>query len=406
MTKFKAKSFLISTVIIALLILGLTNLDRIIGLFENSDGADEVVVIDQSDSLLPLLQEQLKPYSDELLLKPFDGSESDAEKRIKSGDFHGMLILSMNDNGLPEATYKANLVAEQRVPQQIEQALQQLQTLFVTETMGLDIGELEKLNAPVAFERIALTEGAKTEEELMHARAIIYILLFVIYFAVLLYGNMIAMEVATEKSSRVMEILISSAPPATQMFAKILGVALLGITQQLIFLAVGFFSLRQTIASQVDGGIIELFGFNDIPVATVVFAVIFFILGYLLFATIAAMLGSLVSRLEDVNQMITPLTLMIVAAFMIAMFGLSNPESTFITVTSYIPFFTPMIMFLRVGMLSLPAWEIALGIGLLIASIIVFAVIGAKVYRGGVLLYGKSASFKDLKKAFILGKKE
>ena len=153
-------------------------------------------------------------------------------------------------------------------------------------------------------------------------------------------------------------------------------------------------------------GVEGFLGFNEVPVSTIIYAAIFFILGYFLYATLAALLGSLVSRIEDVQQMITPMTLLIVAGFMIAMFGLSAPDTTFVTITSYIPFFTPMLMFMRVGMLNLPVWEPILGILVLVATIMILAIFGAKVYKGGVLMYGKSNSYKDIKKALQLTKKE
>ena len=156
----------------------------------------------------------------------------------------------------------------------------------------------------------------------------------------------------------------------------------------------------------MQGGFFEFLGFQNIPASTIVYAVIFFILGYFLYATLAAFLGSLVSRIEDVQQMITPMTMLVVAGFMIAMFGLNQPDTTFITVTSYIPFFTPMLMFMRVGMLTLPVWEPILGIIILVITIAILAIFGAKVYSGGVLMYGKSNSFKDIKRALQLTKKD
>src|SRR5699024_952245 len=137
-----------------------------------------------------------------------------------------------------------------------------------------------------------------------------------------------------------------------------------------------------------------------------IYAVVFFLLGYLLYATLAAMLGSLVSRVEDVQQLILPMTFLIMIAFFIAMFGLNMPESKLVVISSYIPFFSPMLMFLRVGMVDVPVWEVALSIGILVASIIVLAILGAKVYKGGVLMYGRTSSLKDLKKAMALSYKE
>jgi ABC-2 type transport system permease protein len=98
------------------------------------------------------------------------------------------------------------------------------------------------------------------------------------------------------------------------------------------------------------------------------------------------------------------LTFLIVLAFMLAIFGLNNPEAPFVTVTSFIPFFTPMLMFLRVGMLDLPLWQTLLSIGLLIASIVILAIFGARVYKGGVLMYGRSNLLKEMKKALQLSK--
>jgi ABC-2 type transport system permease protein len=113
-----------------------------------------------------------------------------------------------------------------------------------------------------------------------------------------------------------------------------------------------------------------------------------------------------IAQYEVGEQMITPMTLVIVAAFLIAMFGLGDPETTIITVTSFIPFFAPMIMFLRVGMLNVPMWEVSVSIGILVVTITALAIFGARVYKGGVLKYGQSTSFKDIKKALQLTKKE
>ena len=96
---------------------------------------------------------------------------------------------------------------------------------------------------------------------------------------------------------------------------------------------------------------------------------------------------------------------LIVAGFMIAMFGLGNPDAGFITVTSYIPFFTPMIMFLRVGMLDIPFWQAAAGIALTLVTIVIFATVGAKIYKGGVLIYGNAGGFKAIKQALRISKK-
>jgi ABC-2 type transport system permease protein len=402
-SKIKTKSFIVTTLVSVAILLALTNMNRIIELFDKEE-AKKIVVIDETDQLLAPLQEQMKVVNSELKIEGFEGTVSEAEKLIVEGKYNGLLTLSFNEDELPEATYKANSVADTEISGGLERALQQMKMMLAATQINLSMEQLTKLNEPIDFQKVALEKDAKTEEELNQARGLVYVLLFIIYFSVILYANMIAMEVATEKSSRVMEILISSVSPVKQMFAKILGIGLLSLTQLAAQILVGYFSVKQNL-STIDGGFFEFFGFNNLPIMTIVYAVIFFILGYFLYATLAAFLGSLVSRIEDVQQMITPMTMLVVAGFMLAMFGLGNPEASFVKVTSFIPFFTPMIMFLRVGMLSIPVWEIALGIFILVSTIVLLGIFGAKVYRGGVLMYGKSNSFKDIKKALQLGKK-
>jgi ABC-2 type transport system permease protein len=379
----------------------ISNINRIFDVFDQNHGKEKIAVIDTTGSLNNLFTSQVKSINKDIKLETFDGTVGQAETAVKKGDYSGVIILRLNQENLPEATFKAMSLADSGVYTDLQTSLQQVKTMLAASQINLTQTQLQKLYKPISFKKVALEKNAKTEEQLNQARGLVYVLLFVIYFAVIMYANMIAMEVATEKSSRVMEILISSVSPITQMYAKILGIGLLSLTQMAVLLAVGYTSVKQNLSS-MKGGYFDAFGFENIPIATIVYAVIFFILGYFLYATLAAFLGSLVSRIEDVQQMITPMTLLVVAGFMIAMFGLGKPDSTIITVTSFIPFFTPMIMFLRVGMLMIPTWEALLGILVLIVTIMVLAVFGAKVYRGGVLMYGKSNSYKDIKKALQL----
>lgn len=405
LTKLKTKSFIVTTILTVVLTLGLTNMNKIIDTFDKTGGKEKVAVLDETGQIYQPLKEQIATVNKEIVLVQYKGSGEEAEKDVKNEKYRGMVEIRYNEEQLPQATYKAMSVADSDLYTEIQSGLQQLKTMMAASKINLTADQLQKLYEPVSFDKIALEENAKTEEELSQARGLVYVLLFIIYFAVIMYASMIAMEVATEKSSRVMEILISSVSPIKQMFAKILGIGLLSLTQLAVLLSVGYYSIKQNLSS-LEGGFFDAFGFGNIPFSTIAYAVIFFILGYFLYATLAAFLGSLVSRIEDVQQMITPMTLLVVAGFMIAMFGLGKPDAPFITVTSYIPFFTPMIMFLRVGMLTLPTWEAIAGISVLLATIILLAIFGARVYKGGVLMYGKSNSFKDIKKALQLTRKE
>lgn len=376
---------------------------KIIDFFNSGENKERLAVIDQSNALFEPLKEQLKSVNPDIQLEKTNDSEEELKKKVLNEKIKGYIVLFLNDENEPTAVYKAASLADTTVQNDLQYAFQQVGMAWTAGQLKLTQQELMKLNAPVSFEMKALKASAKTEEELNQARGLVYVLLFTIYFGVIMYANMIAMEVATEKSSRVMEILISSVPPITQMFAKILGVALLSLTQLALWLIAGYTSIKQNLES-MEGGFFSFFGFQNTSLSTIFYAVIFFLLGYLLYATMAAFLGSLVSRIEDVQQMITPMVLLVVAGFMLAIFGLGNPEASYVTITSYIPVFTPMLMFLRVGMLDLPVWEPILGISILVVSIVVLAIFGARVYKGGVLMYGRSNVLKDMKKALQLSK--
>lgn len=402
LSKLKSKAFIITTAIVLILMVGVANIDHMIELFSGKDEQDEVIVIDNSSAALETLEGLTE--NNGITFVPFDEPEETGKQAVEAEEYEGLLIIDEDDaNTISAVLYEND--ASSPLQMEIENELQQVKVALATEQAGVDADTLETIYSDMGFEHIALDESAKTEEELNSTRGIVYVMLFVLYFTVIMYGQMIATEVATEKSSRVMELLISSASPITHMFAKILGVGLLGLTQILLLFTAGYLAFSNKIQSYTEG-FSDIFGFSSIDNSIYVYAVVFFLLGYFLYATIFAMLGSLVSRVEDAQQLVMPMTFLIMIAFFIAIFGLGVPEATFITVTSFIPFFSPMIMFLRVGMLDIPVWQAALSIGILMGTIVLFAVIGARIYRGGVLMYGSSKSLKDLKSAFQMSKKE
>lgn len=404
--KIMAKSFIISTVITVLLVLVVTNLESIISLFQGDDAKEKIAVVDETNELYPVFSKQLKAVDTDgdLDVKLSKQSEDEVTKQVKDESLDGMLIIKRDEKGTISGTYKVLTISDESTYQTLQQALTQTKTAVGTAELGVSQETISSLYAPVTVGQKALKEGAKSEEELGQTVGLVYIMLFVIYFSVIMYASMIAMEVATEKSSRVMEILISSMPPIQQMFAKLLGIGLVGITQLAIIIGAGSLSLKLNQKSETASSVGGFLNLTDVSATTVIYAVIFFLLGYFLYATLAAFLGSVVSRIEDVQQTITPMTLLVVAGFMIAMFGLNAPDAGFITVTSFIPFFTPMIMFLRVGMLDIPFWQAAVGIGITLLTIVILAVIGARIYKGGVLIYGNSSAFKAIKQALRLAK--
>lgn len=214
-----------------------------------------------------------------------------------------------------------------------------------------------------------------------------YLLLFVLYMALILYGNMVAQGVAEEKSSRIMEIMVSVVKPMHLMIGKIIGIGTLGLLQFAVWIATGIMVLTMKNLGFVIG---------TVPIGTLLWFALFFILGYLFYATIFAAAGALVSRVEEVQQVITILMMGLIAGFIIAYMSFMNPNSSLATVASMIPLLSPMVMFARVTLTNPPAVQIITSIALLILNIIVNTWIGAKIYRVGILMYGKRPSVKEV----------
>jgi len=408
MTKAKTKSFIITTGIMLASVFLLANMGKIIDTVKSATGGDDdsaetLQVIDESGILLDRLIIQFEANESGVMIEQSKASEEKLTAQVKEGEIDSFLTLSFDENNTIQANYSAMSSMEVTLPMLVQDALQSIQREMKAEELSLTGEQVQTLFAPIGFEQQSVSPSAKSEEELSQARGLVYVLMFLIYFAVIVYSSMIATEVATEKSSRVMEILISSVSPVKHMFAKVLGIGSLGLLQLSLFGLAGFIALKTASSDMVDG-FFSVFGFSNMNVLTIVYALVFFLLGYFLYATLAALLGSLVSRTEDVQQMIMPMTLLIVVAFMIAATGLGNPEMAYIKYASFVPFFAPLVMFLRVGMLDLPLWEPLLAIGIMLVTIFILGWFGARVYRGGVLMYGPSRSLKDIKKAIQLGK--
>ncbi|QBP40420.1 ABC transporter permease [Paenisporosarcina antarctica] len=409
-TKAKTKSFVITTLIVVAGIFLMANLSSIISKVQDvgvfGEGVDDhtILVVDKSSSIVTQLQRQLDMSDSGITLKVTTNSNDELEKQITDKEIASFLVLVLSDKDTIQASYISENANTFEIPMTIREALQSVQTNIKANSLELTEEEVSQLFSPIQFEQTAVSASSKSEKELSEARGLVYVLIFVIYFAVFYYSNMIAMEVATEKSSRVMEIIISSVSPVKHMFAKIAGVGTLGLLQISLFGLVGFAAL-QTTSSDLTSGVFSFFGFANVSISTMIFAIVFFILGYFLYATLAALLGSLVSRTEDVQQILLPMTFLIIIASFVAFSGLGNPQATYVQIASYFPFFTPLVMFLRVGMLDLPVWEPVLGIGILLVTIFILGWFGSRVYRGGVLMYGASQSLKDIKAAIQLGKK-
>ncbi len=215
-----------------------------------------------------------------------------------------------------------------------------------------------------------------------------YILVILLYVTVLMYGSYIAMGVIEEKSTRVVEILISSVRPFQLMLGKVLGTGLAALLQYGVWLVAGFglLAAKGVLGSFTVGPVKLTFAAVD-PWILVGFLV-FFIVGFFSYAGLFAAGGSLVSRAEDAQQVTTPLSLFVVLVFFAGMYALNNPDAPLSVILSLTPLASPIVMFVRLTIAQPPAWQVALSLVLSVAAILLLVSLAARVFRAGVLLYG------------------
>ena len=233
----------------------------------------------------------------------------------------------------------------------------------------------------------------RDEQSLFQSQALVYFLLILLYGSMVIYGVQVATGVVFEKSSRVMEVLITSVRPIELMLGKVFGIGFVGLTQVGLWVLVGFLGVVVSISA--NGGQLPV-NITSVPPATLIYFLIFFVLGYLVYAALYAALGSLVNKTEDVNSITMPVTLLLVANYLLSLSALGNPDAEYVRWLSFVPVLTPMLMFIRVALGSSGWWEPVLAIALLAATILFFSWIAAKIYRVGVLLYGKRPSFREI----------
>ncbi len=245
--------------------------------------------------------------------------------------------------------------------------------------MGVDGAQVEALyHTPIETETIVL--GKDGIRNYLYT----YLLIFVLYFMVLIYGNSVAVSVAQEKSNRAMEILVTSTSSNSLIFGKVLAGAAASFLQ--VAVIVGSALASYGVNRESWNGLLDFV--LHIPGQVILSFAVFGILGYFLYAFCYGALGALVSKTEDVSRSSGPLMFVFIISFLLTVFNMTNSDGIVMRVLSFIPFTSPNAMFVRIAMGNVAAWEIGVSLALLAAAIAAVAVGGAKIYRMGTLMYG------------------
>lgn len=418
LVRVRTRSFVLGTIISPLLLLGLIILPGLL-VERGSGGERQVTVLDQSGdpALFGALNERVKTSGSRsnsdgedgfgratqfLLTRqivPPDQNPNDLIKRQSNGEgekgsekSYLILVPGVLDNDPP--AYHAKNLSDFSI-----RALEEAVTAAISERRlmraGFDATKISDYMKPVDLKKFKIGATGESKEGGMRQEFMIaFALLFFLYMTVLFYGIFVMRGVIEEKQSRIVEVLISSVRPTQMMLGKLLGIGLVGLTQ------IGIWALSTALLSLFGATMFASQGAKmpNIPISLLIYFVLYFVLGFFLYATLYAMVGAIVSSEEDAQQVQLPVTMLIVMPMMLFGLVMSNPNSTSSILLSMIPFFAPTLMMLRIAVINPPLWQILTSMAIMLATILGSVWVAARIYRVGILMYGKRPSIAELGK--------
>ncbi len=395
---FKNKIFVITTLILILAVSGFLfapRIGEIINKSKNAESSEEKkseVLVKSDNANLEKLLPAIAASFPQQNVKITNDSVDEIKKQIKEQSVEFAFILSSD---LKSYTYLANVSALQDPNlNTMDNLLKTLYSHAYLKKHGLNdtqIAEVQNPNITHTIESIS-EDGTKN---FWYA----YVMVFVLYMVIMMFGQKVAMSVVTEKTSRAMEVLITSASPVALMFGKILASSVAGIFQITAIFGSAFISYNINKSYFETNAVINtLFNF---PASLVGYLLIFFLLGFLIYSFLFGAMASTVSKIEDLSSVVMLIQIIFVAGFVVSTNAMTsgNVNSELMKGLSLFPLTSPMAMFTRIAMSEVPGLEILLSVAFLILATILIGYIAAKIYRVGVLMYGTKPTLAKIIKA-------
>ena len=390
------KAFIITTVILMAMIVIICNVPNIIKFFEKDgtiiENAKFIIVDEQNligEELNALTEIGKEIHLDIEIQKTV--SEETIEK-IRSGELEGMIeILKNEETGMAKLQYtsKGSIFSEDQII--MEQFVSMIKTIQVNKELtnaNINPESINVINSPIEYETRHLDDENNNFGVAM-------VTSFILFFAVYFYGNFVAVSVSSEKTSRVMETLVTSTTPKNIIIGKTIAMGLVGLGQMLLLILTAVASYKLFIPADLDI-ISSMIGNINISITSILICVIYFILGYTVYAFLNAVTGATVSKVEDLNSAQTPVALISLFSFYLAYFTSTVPDSAASKFASIFPFSSAFSMPGRILAGGATTGEISMSIAILIITAIALAMISIKAYSGAVLHYGKRLNLKDL----------
>ena len=421
--RVKKKSFIFTTILTPLLFAALMVVPSLIAMYSGGEEGQKIAVVDESGIVMPYMESD-EEFVFELVQ---DNSVEQLKKDFDNLDYFAVVGISPLDSSknVSVVTYskkQMNMDVQNRISRNVEAAVEDYKL------KGYGIPQLEEIMADVESDVKMMTYTLDEKGEEKASRVEIFMIIgyigsFLIYMFIFMFGSMVMRSVIEEKTTRIIEVIVSSVKPFQIMMGKILGVASVALVQFFIWIVftllivtvagslLGLDQTAQTVAaaspevpveqitaavqSEGDGFIQALKDVNYVGI--IACFIIYFVLGYLLYSSMFAAVGAAVDNEADTQQLVLPITMPLIIGLFMMLHTFQYPDSALSFWGSVIPFTSPMVMMARIAY-GVPAWELALSIGVLVLTFVAMAYLSGKIYRVGILMYGKKPGWKEIYK--------
>jgi ABC-2 type transport system permease protein len=410
--RVRGRAFIITTALIAVAVALLTLLPVILDLIGIDDPPQVAVSVGAED----LPADPVTQLQTLLIVAPGDDGEAAGRPRVtrtsdpdaaaqavRDGDVDALLTITRDADGELAFEYLGSPSPLNQTRLLVTGFARQFAIADRLSRLGLGGGEAASVLAEPAFTAEAVDpDDARSQEDYGGALILAYAVVILTFMAILTYGNWVAQSVAEEKSNRVMELLITAASPRQLLVGKVLGTGAAGLTQYVVMVlaaVIGYLASGPISGALGASGGQGAFTLPAVDVSMIVSFGALFLLGFILYSTLYAAAGSMVSRIEDAQQAAGPLIFLAMAGYFAAFTGLNDPDAEWVGVLSLVPFFSPYLMPARMLLTTVGIGEVLLALALLAGTVVLALLVASRIYSAGVLLYGQRLGLRTVWRA-------
>lgn len=387
----KRKSFIISTIIFLIMIVVGFNIPNILKSINGEDTSDKLVIVDEENIFEGSL-ESLKNVDTGYEIKISNSKYEEIKEKINNDEIKSAIIVEKTNNNVKIRYIVKNTTMMANVPDDIISMMNSLYSNLQISKLGLTESQLQSITPNFDYEL------EQTEEEKANGNVFAIMLLsIVLFYAIYFCAYQVSSSITTEKTSKIIETLVTSTSPKTIVLGKTIGIGVVGLLQLILLVGTALISAKAFLDPELINSILDI---SAITPYLGIITIIYFILGYLAYALLYALTGSTVSKPEDIQSANGPVAILAVIGFYLSYFTMMNPTSSLNVFASIFPISSPFCMPFRIMMGLASTTDVLISIAVLIITILIIAKVAIKIYSNAILNYGTKMGIKDIMKMY------